>query len=144
MHPTLIKKEELVIPELPPCKKVPGAIEGEKMKVIYINLNDRPDIIKGLSRLERPEELLATTWALDYYVPLYYQHENWFYAYVLPYEKLLIDENELSRLFNYLRLDKPKELMNIIRKPSVTTAEMVKQISCFKIKWKSQNKKQTS
>ena len=94
-----------------------------------MELKDRPDIIKGLSRLERPEELLATTWALDYYVPLYYQHENWFYAYVLPYEKLLIDENELSRLFNYLRLDKPKELMNIIRKPSVTTAEMVKQIS---------------
>ena len=32
-----IKKEELVIPDLPPCKKIPNAIEGEKMKVISVS-----------------------------------------------------------------------------------------------------------
>ena len=32
-----VKREELIIPELPPCKIVPGVIEGEKMKVISVS-----------------------------------------------------------------------------------------------------------
>ena len=58
----LIKKEELVIPELPPCKKVPGAIEGEKMKVINVS--------GGLTDTKLPGENFPESKTLDGSIPL--------------------------------------------------------------------------
>ena len=57
-----IKKDVLVIPDLPPFKKVPGAIEGEKMKVIKVS--------GGLTGTKIPGDNFPTSRTLDGSIPL--------------------------------------------------------------------------
>ena len=91
-------------------------------------LADRIDMIINLvNRAETIEEILAINWALDQYIPLYHKQESWFYAHVLPYEKLLLQpKQELSRLFKQLSIDTNKvvfeEVSRIVKKPSKTSS----------------------
>jgi len=81
-----------------------------------------PQTIRGLSRklrnIEKPEEILATIWGIDYYIPLYYRRYKWWYT--LIYEKLITNkERELRNIFNYIKEKVPREAYKGLLKPDI-------------------------
>ena len=80
-------------------------------------------LIKKLKRIKTIEEVLATAWCLDNYVPLYYlDSQKW---NMIVYEKLVTDgEPELRKLFGEIGEEDSTDLaINQLKKPSMLTIE---------------------
>ncbi|USH00419.1 sulfotransferase domain-containing protein [Thermococcus argininiproducens] len=79
-------------------------------------------LMKKLTTIQSPEEILATIWSLDNYVPLLYlsRHPNAWYT--TTYEKLITDfDEEIEKVFEYINEEVPDEVYEKFRKPSATT-----------------------
>jgi len=80
-----------------------------------------PSLINRLKKIKKQEEILATAWCLDYYIPLsYHRPHPW---NLVVYEKLLKDgEKEIFRLFEEIGEKKtPSSAYKHLRSPSMTT-----------------------
>lgn len=84
-------------------------------------LVDHERLIKIVSEVKRLEELLAVTWSLDYYIPLKYHGLPWFKPYILFYESLVLNgEDELRKIFKYIRYSFKDDYLSLLHKPSIT------------------------
>jgi hypothetical protein len=83
-------------------------------------LKKEPWIKEIIRHINTPEEKLAITWCLDFYIPL---SEPKPHPWILTsYEKLVTDgENEITRIFKSLSREVPKEVALYLKKPSTST-----------------------
>ena len=83
-------------------------------------LVDYPALRALLSRLDTPEERLAATWAMDYFIPFAEAvPRRW---QLVTYERLVLDyDGELQRLFGSWNMEIPKGVARQFSKPSIAT-----------------------
>ncbi len=88
----------------------------------------KPELFDRLKKIKTREEILATSWCLDNYVPL--SHKNSHPWSLVVYEKLVKDgENEISRLFNEIGERKiPKAAFHNLKKPSMVIVKEEKKL----------------
>lgn len=102
----------------PTSRKLQLLSEVSKIK----ELRNNELLIKKLHTLETPEEILATVWSVDYFIPLYYQ--RMFKWHTIVYEKLVLHpEGELKNIFSYIGEKVPEKAYSKIRIPSITTRD---------------------
>jgi len=79
-----------------------------------------PRIYESVKKIDDKESIYAVSWALDYYIPLYYRKKYNFL--VVPYEEVVTNgKKELDRIMNYLDIkDVPNKIYNQIEVPSKT------------------------
>jgi hypothetical protein len=79
------------------------------------------NIIKKIERIETPEEVLATLWCLDNYVPLTSPQKNrWL---LVPYEKLMIEKTiSINHIIDMCGILSSKKNVECITKPSRTAS----------------------
>jgi len=126
--------------------KTPHAIRIMKRNILLqvldvVELDGKERLLNIIRDFRRPEEILAASWALDYYIPLYYQKCSWYNAYILPYESLLVNsEEELKSLFNFLGAPLPENIFDFLYKPSSMASKPVKRIDPNRqlVKWMNQ------
>lgn len=96
-------------------------------------------LIKKLKKIQTIEEILAVTWCLDNYVPLYQKNPPWI---TVVYEKLVTDgEAELTSIFRRIGEEESVKLaISHLRKPSMLTmkdaSKIVKNSELQLSKWK--------
>ena len=85
-------------------------------------LRDNEELIRKIKTIETQEEILATIWSIDNFLPLYYQRKiNW---YPIVYESLVINpKEELRNMFSYINEEVPEEAYSKIRMPSIMTVD---------------------
>lgn len=89
-----------------------------------------------LDRISTPAEVLATTWCLDYYLPLMYSaSQPWL---LLPYERLVISgREELQRLANALEFEVTEDMIRHLYTPSLTARDRFEEDAEMQLsKWK--------
>ncbi len=107
----------------------------EASKIDFLDLN----IIEKLKNIKTLEEILAATWCLDNFVPLYQKNPPWI---TVIYEKLVTDgESELNSIFGKIGEEKSVKLaVNHLKKPSMLTKgdadKIVKSSELQLSKWK--------
>ena len=79
-------------------------------------------LMKKLRTIESQEEVLATIWSLDNYIPLSYLSEYPDAWYTIVYEKLVTDfDNEIKKIFEYINEEVPEKAYEKFKRPSKTT-----------------------
>lgn len=96
------------------------------------------NIIKKIERVETPEELLATLWCLDNYVPLHSTQKNrWL---LVPYEKLMMEKSKsVKYIADMCGIVCSKQIIKHINKPSrVASPDLRSETNQQLSKWKNQ------
>ncbi len=106
--------------------------------VLYrsVELQDKQEeLIKLIDRIEKPEEVMAAWWALDYSIPLYYKNKGF---YLLVYYEHLIKnyKYELKKIFSFISERVPQRAYKIIKRPTSTSSSKTIRISEQLNKWK--------
>lgn len=91
-----------------------------KYEILRIEeFEESEEIVRKLNGISTMVEALATIWALDYYIPLYYQRYGWWYTVV--YEKLVLEGiKELRNIFGYINESVPREAVKALYRYSAT------------------------
>ena len=94
------------------------------------------DIIKKIEKIETPEEVLATVWCLDNYVPLnFLPKERWS---LVPYEKLMMDKIAcMQQIIDVSGIRRPMKNIEELNKPSKVASSDLKTDATQQLsKWK--------
>ena len=105
-------------PTSPPYKDIFPTLEDILDEASKIKRID-PNIIEKLKKIKTREEILATSWCLDNYVPLYLSKaHSWS---LIIYEKLVKEgEKEIECLFNEIGVKSvPRAAFHNLKKPSM-------------------------